>query len=277
MIEIKIYGFGGQGAQVMSILLVNAAVNAGCRAHAFSEYGANIMGGQTESFVRISEDTINVHSHMYEPDYIVMMDENFTKRRGVVSGLKDSGEVLINSPDPPEAFSSLGNFKITTIDARSIAREQTLVTGRGVEVINTPVLGAIVGIIPFVGIDDVAKAIREGGVPNPEKNIGVAREAYRRVKSREAVGVTVKKREMPKLSPDGVEFTKPYSGSFPVFDLEKMPRCNRCMICYISCPDLAISFKTDPFSLTINRDICKQCGICINECPRHAISLGGKA
>jgi len=272
MIEIEIHGFGGQGVQVLGVLLTNAAVKAGHRAHAFSEYGPDIMGGQVECFVRISDETINVHSHMYEPDYIVLVDEIYSQKPGIVSGLKESGEVLINSPDPPDAFSALGNVKITTIDAHRIAIEQELVSTRGLTVSNTVLLGAIAGMIPFVGIDDVAEAISAGGIPNAEKNIQAAREAFRIIESHEVVGVAVGKRELPKVFA-GV-FTKPYTGSFPVFDLEKMPRCNRCLICYISCPDLAIKMETDPFSLSLDQRYCKQCGICINECPRLAISWG---
>jgi Pyruvate/2-oxoacid:ferredoxin oxidoreductase delta subunit len=58
---------------------------------------------------------------------------------------------------------------------------------------------------------------------------------------------------------------------YPVFDKTKLNRCDRCLICYISCPDLAVYFQTEPFALDINQSLCKSCGICIEECPRKAI------
>jgi len=54
----------------------------------------------------------------------------------------------------------------------------------------------------------------------------------------------------------------------PVVDREK---CNRCMLCWIYCPDCAIFFESD--RLEFNYDYCKGCGICANECPLDAIKM----
>ncbi|MEJ2720729.1 MAG: FAD-dependent oxidoreductase, partial [bacterium] len=46
--------------------------------------------------------------------------------------------------------------------------------------------------------------------------------------------------------------------------------CNGCDICWIFCPDAAISREDGVY--TINYDYCKGCMICIHECPRGVIS-----
>lgn len=55
----------------------------------------------------------------------------------------------------------------------------------------------------------------------------------------------------------------------PVFDHET---CNRCLTCYISCPDSCLSFNEEEEQIEWNWKFCKGCGICINECPVGAIS-----
>ena len=48
--------------------------------------------------------------------------------------------------------------------------------------------------------------------------------------------------------------------------------CNKCGLCYIYCPDMAIEMETDEYP-TANLFYCKGCGICATECPRKAITM----
>ena len=54
----------------------------------------------------------------------------------------------------------------------------------------------------------------------------------------------------------------------PVIDLGK---CNRCGLCWMYCPDMAIGAEEECF--TVVNKYCKGCGICAQECPQGAISL----
>jgi 2-oxoacid:acceptor oxidoreductase delta subunit (pyruvate/2-ketoisovalerate family) len=49
--------------------------------------------------------------------------------------------------------------------------------------------------------------------------------------------------------------------------------CNRCELCLIYCPDLAITRREDGTGFDINYDYCKGCGICNAECPRGAMMM----
>ena len=49
--------------------------------------------------------------------------------------------------------------------------------------------------------------------------------------------------------------------------------CNRCELCLIYCPDLAISRREDGSGFDISYDYCKGCGICNAECPRGAMMM----
>jgi pyruvate ferredoxin oxidoreductase delta subunit len=56
----------------------------------------------------------------------------------------------------------------------------------------------------------------------------------------------------------------------PVLDSEK---CNKCLLCYVYCPDGAIEWKTEAEEIEFNYKYCKGCGICANECRREAIKM----
>ena len=50
------------------------------------------------------------------------------------------------------------------------------------------------------------------------------------------------------------------------------PKCIRCGICYMMCPDSAISQNTEG-TYDANLDYCKGCGLCVQQCPTGCISL----
>ena len=182
MIEMRIHGTGGQGLVIAAKILADAAAKSGCKSQCFSAYGAERRGGSVESYVRISDKNIVLHSKLYDPDYVVIMDENVVKNPETMSGVKDKGLMLINSSKLPQQFSALGNYKVVTIDGNGIARKHGLMMATGMPIINTVILGAIVAIIPTVKFECLSEAIREGRIPSADKNIEAAKEAYDRVR-----------------------------------------------------------------------------------------------
>jgi 2-oxoacid:acceptor oxidoreductase gamma subunit (pyruvate/2-ketoisovalerate family) len=214
MIEIRIHGTGGQGVVVAAKLLADAGAKSGYKSQCFSAYGFERRGGNVESYVRISDKDIAIHSKLYEPDYIVLMEENLSKNPQVMSGLKQGGGVLINSSKQPEYFSSLGDYRIVTIDGNAIARKHGLTLATGMPVINTVILGSIVAMIPMVEFDSLSEAIREGKIPLAEKNVEAAREAYDKTKLQRTGTVISEVKEVAEISVT----------QFPSFKT-KMPPC----------------------------------------------------
>jgi pyruvate ferredoxin oxidoreductase delta subunit len=45
-------------------------------------------------------------------------------------------------------------------------------------------------------------------------------------------------------------------------------KCNKCLLCWIYCPEACISKKIE-----IDYNYCKGCGVCAEECPRKAIEM----
>ena len=144
LIEIRWHGRGGQGAKTASLLLADAAFNTGNYIQGFPEYGPERMGAPLTAYNRISTEPIKIHSNIYEPDYVVVVDDTLLEAIDVTAGLKETGAIVINTTKDKEYLTKvLKGYKgeIYTIDARSIS-EQTL----GKYFPNTPMLAAIVKV-----------------------------------------------------------------------------------------------------------------------------------
>ena len=144
LIETRWHGRGGQGAKTASLLLADAAFNTGKYIQGFPEYGPERMGAPITAYNRISNNPITVHSNIYEPDYVVVVDDTLLETVPVTDGLKETGAIIINTTKSPEYLKKVlkeYNGSIYTIDARKISIE-TL--GRYFP--NTPMLAAIVKV-----------------------------------------------------------------------------------------------------------------------------------
>lgn len=144
MIEIRWHGRGGQGAKTASLLLADAAFNTGKYIQGFPEYGPERMGAPITAYNRISTSPIRIHSNIYEPDYVVVVDDTLLESVNVTAGLKESGAIIINTTKDINYLSkTLKDYKgaVYTIDAKKIS-EQAL----GKYFPNTPMLAAIVKV-----------------------------------------------------------------------------------------------------------------------------------
>ena len=143
-IEIRWHGRGGQGAKTAALLLADVAFKTGKNVQGFPEYGPERMGAPITAYNRISDSKIRVHSNIYTPDYVVVVDETLLSSVDVAAGLKRNGAVIINTPKSREEIADKLNGyegRIYTVDARKIS-EETL----GKNFPNSPMLAAIVAV-----------------------------------------------------------------------------------------------------------------------------------
>ena len=155
MIEIRWHGRGGQGAKTASLLLADAAFNTGKYIQGFPEYGPERMGAPITAYNRISSSPIRIHSNIYEPDYVVVVDDTLLDSVDVTAGLKPEGAIVINTvKEDEEIKKSLKGYsgKVYKIDARKISME-TL----GKYFPNTPMLAAIIKVSKIMNEDDFLK------------------------------------------------------------------------------------------------------------------------
>ena len=170
LVEIRWHGRGGQGAKTASLLLADAAFNTGKYIQGFPEYGPERMGAPITAYNRISDERITIHSNIYEPDYVVVVDDSLLECVDVTAGLKEDGAIVINTTKTPEEVRTLlkgYKGKVCTIDAKTISIE-TL----GAYFPNTPMLAAIVkvsGIMPEQEfLDDMVGSFKHKFAKKPE-------------------------------------------------------------------------------------------------------------
>ena len=155
IVEIRWHGRGGQGAKTASLLLADAAFNTGKYVQGFPEYGPERMGAPITAYNRISTQRSTVHSNIYFPDYVVVVDETLLFSVDVTAGLKKEGAIIINSgKSPAEVRPLLKGYagKVCTIDAGKISEEEL-----GKNFPNTPMLAAIVKVSGVVEADAFVK------------------------------------------------------------------------------------------------------------------------
>lgn len=181
MIEIRIHGRGGQGAVIASKLLVTAAAREGKKVQAFPFFGAERRGAPVAAFARIDDQKIRLHSEVYHPDWVIVLDPVLYQIIDITSGLKEGGGIILNSPQDPSKFPFPEYFRVATIDASGIAIKHNL-GSRTEPIVNTAILGAFARITGIIRIDTLARTIRETVPIKGLENEAAAREAYEKVK-----------------------------------------------------------------------------------------------
>lgn len=159
MIEIRWHGRGGQGAKTASLLLADTAFNTGKYIQGFPEYGPERMGAPITAYNRISDTPIRIHSNIYEPDYVVVVDDSLIGAVDVTSGLKDNGAIVINTNEDIDSLrKKLNGFsgKIYTIDASKISLECLKANFP-----NTAMLAAVVNITKIMSKEELVDNMKD--------------------------------------------------------------------------------------------------------------------
>ncbi len=158
-VEIRWHGRGGQGAKTAALLLADVCFKTGAYVQGFPEYGPERMGAPITAFNRISRMPIRVHSNIYDPDYVVVVDETLLHAVHVTDGLKEDGAIIVNTPKTPDEIRPLlrgYQGRVVTVDAREIS-EKAL----GKNFPNTPMLAAAVAVSRVMDKDSFVANMRE--------------------------------------------------------------------------------------------------------------------
>ena len=158
-LEIRWHGRGGQGAKTAALLLADVAFKTGQYVQGFPEYGPERMGAPITAYNRISKDVIRVHSNIYTPDLVVVVDETLLTSVNVTAGLKEEGAIIVNTPKSAEEIKPLLNGyqgKVFTVDARRISVEAL-----GKYFPNSPMLAAAVAVSGVMSQEEFLKEMQE--------------------------------------------------------------------------------------------------------------------
>lgn len=182
-IEICWHGRGGQGVVTANEILAETAIAAGKYVKAFPEFGPERMGAPIRAFTRISENPIRVHSQVYEPDIVIIMDGTLVGKVDVTRGLKKDSVILANyAGSPKELQDALGtDAECHTLDAIKISIEEI-----GKPMVNTIMLGALVAVKPLVDyemLEDQISSKFSGKLPEKVilKNLSALKRGFKEV------------------------------------------------------------------------------------------------
>jgi len=182
--EICWHGRGGQGVVTANEILAETAIHAGKYVKAFPEFGPERMGAPIRAFARISGNPIRVHTQVYEPDIVIVIDPSLIGKVDVGKGLKENGTIIANYRGSSfELQDAIGtNAECHAVDATKISVEEI-----GRPMVNTSMLGALVKIRPIIEykeIEDHMKAKFEGKLKEKVilQNVAALKRAYEEVK-----------------------------------------------------------------------------------------------
>ncbi|HHY93155.1 MAG TPA: pyruvate synthase [Firmicutes bacterium] len=186
LLEIRWHGRGGQGAKTAAQLLAEAASSVGKYIQGFPEYGPERMGAPVLAFTRISDEPIDVHCHVTEPQIVVVLDPTLLGKSDVTAGVPEDGIILINtdrSPAEMRQAMKLSGRKLFTVNASRIA-EETI--GRPIP--NTPLMGALIKVTGIMDLEalleDTKKKLSKKFAGRPqvvEGNLKAVQRAYEEV------------------------------------------------------------------------------------------------
>ena len=162
-VEIRWHGRGGQGAKTAALLLADVAFQTGKYVQGFPEYGPERMGAPITAYNRISDEVVRVHSNIYDPEYVVVVDETLLETVDVTKGLKEEGAIVINTAKPKEEIlPHLKGYKgkVYTIDARKVS-----VACLGKYFPNSPMLAAIVKVTGLMDAELFLNEMRASFLP----------------------------------------------------------------------------------------------------------------
>ncbi len=157
-IEIRWHGRGGQGAKTAALLLADVCFKTGAYVQGFPEYGPERMGAPITAFNRISDRQIRVHSNIYNPDMVVVVDETLLTSVDVTAGLSEDGAIIVNTGKSPSDIRGLLNGysgKVYTVDARRISMDAL-----GKYFPNSPMLAAAVAVSQVMDKDSFIREMR---------------------------------------------------------------------------------------------------------------------
>jgi pyruvate ferredoxin oxidoreductase gamma subunit len=168
LLEIRWHGRAGQGVVTAGELLGESSMHAGLYFQAFPEYGAERMGAPIKSYTRLSDEVIEIHSPILEPDMVIVVNPNLIGIVELTEGLKPEGTLVVNTTlSPPDIRKRLNFYTgvVWCVDATRIAMEEFRR-----DIPSTLILGVVARASDIVELDAIVETTREtlGGKLRPE-------------------------------------------------------------------------------------------------------------
>jgi pyruvate ferredoxin oxidoreductase gamma subunit len=108
----------------------------------------------------VSDEPIEIHSFIYNPDIVVVVDRSMATLKSTASGLAKAGAFVCNFEGSPlelrQSLNLADTVKVYSVDATAVALKSL-----GRDIPNTPMLGALVHATGIVSISSMEKVLGE--------------------------------------------------------------------------------------------------------------------
>ncbi len=172
MLEFRIHGRGGQGAQVGCQTLAAAFFRAGRYVQAFAAYGGERRGAPVIAFLRVDDAPIRLRCDVERADHLLVLDATLLADLPRVT-LRDGGCLVVNATVAPEGWSPPAS-RVVAVDASAIAAR----VGLG-GIVAPAMLGALAGATGLLDLDDLAAAVEAGSPARRAENREACRAGWR--------------------------------------------------------------------------------------------------
>ena len=177
MHKIKFYGIGGQGAVTAAkILSVAVCLYQDEYAITVPAYSHERRGTPVFAHIIVDDKPVLLNYYVYEPDVIVVFDENLIDMGvDIAEGCTEDTVLVLNTarPEMVERYRQAGGFRrILACDATDAA-----IRNINLNIPNSAMLGALART-GIVSLDAVCEALRANFGKVGEKNVNAARYAY---------------------------------------------------------------------------------------------------
>jgi pyruvate ferredoxin oxidoreductase gamma subunit len=172
MLELRIHGRGGQGAQVACQILADAFFREGAWVQAFAAYGGERRGAPVTASLRVADAPIRLRCDVEHPAHLIVLDPTLLSELPPGS-LSVDGLVLVNSPGLP-CGRLASSATVVAIDAEAIAHR----VGLG-PIVATAMAGAFAGATGLVSVDSLVAAVEAGSPTRKRENVEATLLAFR--------------------------------------------------------------------------------------------------
>ena len=172
MLEVRIHGRGGQGAQVGCQILAGAFFRSGRHVQAFAAYGGERQGAPVTAFVRADDKPIRLRCDIERPRYAIVLDPTMLDGGAIVADVEPGGTVVVNSGAPLEGALPPG-VRLVAVDAAGIAGR----AGLG-PIVSTVLLGVFARATGLISLEDLQAAVEEGSPARTRENLEACSAGY---------------------------------------------------------------------------------------------------
>ncbi len=171
MLEIRIHGRGGQGAQVACQILADAFFRQGAWVQAFTAYGGERRGAPVTASLRVDEAPIRLRCDVERPRHLIVLDPTLLAE-APPGALDVEGVVLVNGSTTPCGRLARATT-VVAVDGEAIARR----VGLG-PIVATAMAGAFAGATRLVTLEHLLAAVEAGSPAKKPENVEAALTAY---------------------------------------------------------------------------------------------------